>query len=357
MTQAARSWTLDAYDFELPVGQIAQFAVEPRHAARMLVVAGHHPPADAHVADLPGLLRQRYGTPPLLVVNDTKVVPARLQAHKASGGAVQLLLERPFGAAGDTLLGQPVLYKASKALRVGSVLALEGGGTATVRGVFTGGRATVDLAGAATLAELLAQSGHVPLPPYIRGGLDDAGVDGPRYQCTYATVPGAVAAPTAGLHFSEQLLQSLNAAGIERTAVTLHVGPGTFLPVRTNDLRSHAVAAERYAISAEAATAYNRARAEGRPIVAVGTTTTRVLESAVRDGQLQAASGETALTIAPDHRFAAIDGLLTNFHLPKSSLLVLVSAFAGRERVLHAYRHAVSAGYRFYSYGDACLFT
>ncbi len=355
MSPDADLWSLQAYEFALPPELIAQQAVEPRHAARLLAVTSQGR-SHAHVSDLPMLLLAHYRRPPLLIVNDTKVVAARLQARKPSGGAVQLLLERPFGAAGDTLRAQPVLFKASKALQVGQTLTIDGGGTATVQAVLGGGRAVVDFAGVANLAELLDRAGHVPLPPYIRGGVDVPHLDRPRYQCTYAAVDGAVAAPTAGLHFSTALRQELEQAGIGWAAVTLHVGPGTFLPVRSDDLHQHTVQAERYAVSEATAEAFNRAKRDGQPIVAVGTTTTRVLEHAAAQGQLQAGAGETGLTIAPGHRFAAIDGLMTNFHLPQSSLLVLVCAFAGFDRVMAAYRDAVGLRYRFYSYGDACLF-
>lgn len=347
---------LAAYDFDLPAAQIAQIAVEPRHAARLLVIdrrAGRL--IDRHVSDLAQIL------PPgaLLVANDTKVVAARLRAHKASGGAVELLLERPLGGTGDTLTGQPVMYKSSKSLRDGQVLELEPGGCwATVLRVLGGGRAVIDFSGAESLQALLHRCGHVPLPPYIRGGRDDDVRDRDRYQCTYARNEGAVAAPTAGLHLSAELLADLAAAGLELATVTLHVGPGTFLPVRTDDLSRHQVLAERYHVTAEVADALTQAKAAGRPVVAIGTTTTRVLEhlgNRAQDGVLPGGGGETAMTIVPGHRFRVVDHLMTNFHLPQSSLLVLVAALLGRERTLAAYRHAVSSGYRFYSYGDATL--
>lgn len=352
------SFDLGDYDFDLPEAQIAQQAISPRHASRLLVVdRATGQLSDAAVSDLLQFL------PPgaVLVVNDTQVVPARLRARKASGGAVELLLERPFGGTGDGMRDQPALARSSKALQVGQVLEIEGPlpALARITQVLGGGRIRVDLSGAASLAELLDQCGHVPLPPYIRGGRDDPSTDRPRYQCVYARSPGAVAAPTAGLHFSEQLLADLQAAGIARLAVTLHVGPGTFLPVRTSDLRSHRVEPERYEVTPEVADRLTELRRQGRPIVAIGTTTTRVLEHLAQragPGVLPAGRGEADLTILPGHKFALVSHLFSNFHLPQSSLLVLVASFAGRDQVLTAYRHAVNQGYRFYSYGDATLF-
>ena len=359
MSEAA-SFALDDYDFDLPDAAIAQTPVEPRHAARLLRVGRDCDSLrDGCVIDLPALLPRDA----LLVVNDTRVVPARLLATKPTGGRVELLLTRPFGRADADLLDHEVLYKTSKGLAVGQTLAIEGRdgrpqAWARVVSVRGGGTAVVDFGGADDLAALLQACGHVPLPPYIRGGKEDPSLDPERYQCTFARTPGAVAAPTAGLHLSQEVLAAIDARGIERTSVTLHVGPGTFLPVRSDDLRSHRVLPERFEVSADAAAALQRARQQGRPIIAVGTTTTRSLETlALRcvGGPLRAMTGEADLTILPGHTFELVTGLLTNFHLPRSSLLVLVCAFAGRSRVLRAYGHAVAAGYRFYSYGDAML--
>jgi S-adenosylmethionine:tRNA ribosyltransferase-isomerase len=343
------SFDLADYDFDLPDALIAQEAAEPRDAARLLVAAGLH---DRIVADLPEVLPEGA----LLVVNDTRVVPARLLARKDTGGQVELLLTRPFARPEPDLLGHEALYRSSKALRVGQRLAL-GSAHAQVTAVQPGGVCTVDFGGVADLRTLLEREGHVPLPPYIRGGRDGA-PDHARYQCTYARQPGAVAAPTAGLHLTPALLERLALAAIERVAVTLHVGPGTFLPVRATDLRDHRVLPERFEVSEATAARLQEARSSGRPIVAVGTTTVRTLETlALRcgDGPLQGATGDAELTIVPGHRFRLPTHLLTNFHLPRSSLLVLVSTFAGRRPVLDAYRHAVASGYRFYSYGDAML--
>lgn len=346
------SYSLADYDFALPAAQIAQHPAEPRESAKLLCI-DRSTGALKHrtVADLPELLPEGA----LLVVNDTRVVPARLRARKASGGRVELLLTSPLGGTHDGLLGHRALSRSNKPLRVGHVLDIDGGGQAEVREVVGGGEVIVDLSGADSLAALLDRAGQVPLPPYIRGGQEDEeGVDRQRYQCTYARHPGAVAAPTAGLHLSAPVLERLTARGIERAAVTLHVGPGTFLPVRHDDLQQHRVQAERFSIDSATAVTLNAARREGRPIVAVGTTTTRVLETIGR-GEIVAHTGATDLTILPGHDFRLITGLMSNFHLPRSSLLVLVSAFLGRSRALAAYNAAVAAGYRFYSYGDATL--
>ncbi len=348
----ALSFSLADYDFALPGDQIAQHPADPREAARLLGIDRRTGAVTHHtIADLPQLLPEGA----LLVVNNTRVVPARLRARKASGGRVELLLTSPLGGTHDGLTGHRALCRSNKPLRVGQRLAIDGGGQAEVREVLGGGEVRVDLSGADSLAALLDRVGHVPLPPYIRGGQeDDDGDDRDRYQCTYAEHPGAVAAPTAGLHLSAPVLDALTARGIERAAVTLHVGPGTFLPVRDDDLLDHHVQPERFTIDAATATALIDARRAGRPIIAVGTTTTRVLET-LATGPICATSGWTDLTILPGHEFLMVDGLMSNFHLPRSSLLVLVSAFLGRGRALAAYRDAVAAGYRFYSYGDATL--
>ena len=353
------SFLLEDYDFELPDACIAQQPIEPRDAARLLRVDRRTGAlSDFHIRDLPTLL------PPgaLLVVNDTRVVPARLIGHKPTGGRVEVLLTRPFSRPGADLLGHEVLFKSGKGLTIGQTLRLEArpGSTeaqARVVALHGGGVAVLDFTGPADLAGLLDACGHVPLPPYIRGGNEDPDVDRARYQSTFARAPGAVAAPTAGLHLSTDVLAALESRGIERACVTLHVGPGTFLPVRTNDLRSHSVLPERFEVSETTANQLQRAREAGRPIVAVGTTTTRTLETLAQrcQGALHALAGDADLTILPGHAFALVTGMVTNFHLPRSSLLVLVSAFAGRRHVLDAYRHAIAQGYRFYSYGDATL--
>ncbi len=356
---------LDAYDFDLPASAIAQEAVEPRDAARLLVATRHVGlRAHATVRELGAFLPSGA----LLVFNDSMVVPARLLGVKAdSGGAVELLLTEPFagpwrakrdasGAADPSgLHDQPALARSSKGLKVGQRVELQGGGSAVVRAVEGQGLVRVDLDGAADLDALLARCGRLPLPPYLRQGReDDAGSDRERYQTAWARAKGSVAAPTAGLHFTAPLLQGLRDAGFGLATLTLHVGPGTFLPVRSADLRTHQVLAERYEVSPEAAAAIAAARRDGRPIIAVGTTATRVLES-FGDAAIAPGRGWTALTVRPGHHFGVVQGLMTNFHLPRSSLLVLLGTFAGRGPVLDVYRQAVGAGYRFYSYGDASL--
>lgn len=344
---------LDAYDFELPAEQIAQEACTPRDAARLLLahrgkgVAGHH-----RVSDLPGLLPAGA----ILVVNDTRVVPARLLGHKEdSGGRVELLLTEPFAQPGDAMSGVRAISRSSKKLRTGQRIDFGAGIAALIREVPRGGEVVVDFEGAEDLQALLDAVGRLPLPPYLRGGEEhDDGADRVRYQTAWAREPGAVAAPTAGLHFTPALLERLDDAGIERVAVTLHVGPGTFLPVRTDDIRSHRVLPERFALSEPAAERIARAHRDGTPIIAVGTTATRVLETLGRRG-IRAGAGHTDLTLLPGARFELVRGLMTNFHLPRSSLLLLLAAFAGYEPVLAAYREAVAEGYRFYSYGDASL--
>jgi S-adenosylmethionine:tRNA ribosyltransferase-isomerase len=348
------AYDLAAYDFELPDASIAQHPIEPRHASRLLCLDRTTGAlVDRTVLDLAELLPKEA----LLVLNDTRVVPARLDAYKDTGGHVELLLTRPFRNHGPDLLEHEALYRTSKGLKVGQRLRVQPDAVAVVREVKGDGVCVVDLEGASDLAELLERCGHVPLPPYIHAGKETP-VDRERYQTTFARQPGAVAAPTASLHLSTELLARLDARGIERATVTLHVGPGTFLPVRSEDLRNHRVLPERFAVDAQAAEQLQRARDQHRPIIAVGTTTTRTLETlALRSGSgpLQAMAGDADLTILPGHAFQLVTGLVTNFHLPRSSLLVLVSAFAGREPVLAAYRHAVQQGYRFYSYGDAML--
>jgi S-adenosylmethionine:tRNA ribosyltransferase-isomerase len=286
------------------------------------------------------------------VVNDTRVLAARL-------------LERIEGAARDVeiLLLHPVdgewaaLLRPARRCPVGTTVVLgDGVARATVTAREDLGRARVRLDGVGRVEDFLAAHGLPPLPPYIHRYRKPGGEDWGRYQTVYATRPGAVAAPTAGLHFTAELLAALEAQGVDLHRVTLHVGPGTFRPVRTERVAEHRVEAERFEVPEATAAAVGRARREGRRVVAVGTTTVRALETVARpDGTVAAGVGWTGLTIVPGHSFRAVDALLTNFHLPRSSLLLLVSAFAGREWVLRAYAHAVTAGYRFYSYGDAML--
>ena len=355
------------FDFALPPAQIAQHPATPRDAARLYVLPrSGAPAAHAHVRDLPGLLPEGA----LLVVNDTRVIPARLRARKPTGGKVELLLierrdeEQPF----DTPWTETwtCLGGASKPLRPGTTLALDGPDTGdapeaeilAVRGAEVDVRFRGRTAGG--LLAVAERLGEIPLPPYITRVAPEAD-DRDRYQTVYARSPGAAAAPTAGLHFTPALLDALAARGIERAALTLHVGLGTFAPLRSDDVSDlDTLHAERYELSAATCDAIARARAAGRPVVAVGTTTVRALESAAaasRDGALQPGPAVTRLFIKPGFRFRVVDGMMTNFHLPRSTLLMLVAAFAGQERVLAAYADAVARGYRFFSYGDAMLIT
>jgi S-adenosylmethionine:tRNA ribosyltransferase-isomerase len=359
-------------DYALPPELIAAHPAGERDGARLLVLDAGAPASHAAVRDLDGLVAP--GT--LVVVNDTRVIPARLLGHKVgSGGRVELLLVRRLGAAtvmdaGRELVAErwSALGRASKALRPGMRVVIdEGAAPHPMRGTLCAeiaGRAGADGAleillfspAGLALDAAVEASGHMPLPPYLHR-VDEA-ADRERYQTVFARVPGAVAAPTAGLHLSTALLDRLRARGVEIATVTLHVGLGTFQPVTADDLDDHAMHAEVFVVPAETALAIGRARERGSPVLAVGTTVVRALESAAdpaHPGHARAAEGETRLLIQPGYRFGVVDQLLTNFHLPQSTLLALVAAFAGRERVLAAYRAAIEARYRFYSYGDAML--
>ena len=339
---AARERTAD-FDYALPPDLIAQQPVEPRDAARLMVVSrGARALAHHHVRDLPALLRAG----DLLVLNDTRVMAARLTGARAdTGGRVELLLLRERdGGAWETLV-RPL-----RAARPGRRLRLDAsdgplGATVIERGA--------DEAAVVAFDRPIdpATAGAVPLPPYVRGFRGDP----ERYQTIYAREARSAAAPTAGLHFTPDLFARLAAAGVERAFLTLEVGAGTFRPVRVEDPAAHELAPERYRLPPATAAAIRSARAEGRRVVAVGTTVARTLEHALGAAGGGQAEGETALFIRPGHRFAAIDALLTNFHLPRSTLLMLVAAFAGRELILDAYAEAVRERYRFYSFGDAML--
>ena len=344
---------LSDFDYRLPADLIAQEACPERVRSRLLTLhrgtgrCSHHT-----VADLPVLLAPG----DLLVVNDTRVYPARLLGHRVpSGGAVECLLLSRLDADRWEVLVHP-----GQKLKVGARAVFDGAGYQLELEVLARrfqGRRTVRLtaAGDADVEMVIEAIGHVPLPPYIKRA--DKRADRERYQTVYARASGSVAAPTAGLHFTTDLLQTLAARGIERTAVTLHVGYGTFQPIRTDRVEDHVVGAERFEVTAKAARVINAALDEGRRIVAVGTTSTRVLEAAIRqgDGRIAAGSGLTDLYIHPGFDFRVVGALMTNFHLPRSSLLVLVCALAGRESLLAAYAEAIAHGYRFYSYGDAML--
>lgn len=327
------------FHFDLPRALIARHPASERSASRLLHLDGATGVViDRQFRDLPRLLCSG----DLLVFNDTRVIPARLHGHKHSGGRIELLLERALG--GRRALVQ---LKSSKPSRPGTLIDLAGS-TATV----------LERQGDFWLVEFDADAhavferlGEMPLPPYVDRPAEAA--DCERYQTVYAREPGAVAAPTAGLHFDAALLQACRDAGVEFAYVTLHVGAGTFQPVRVDDIAGHRMHAEVYEVPATTCAAVAATRRRGGRIIAVGTTAVRSLESAAADGELRACQGETRLFITPGKRFRVVDAMITNFHLPESTLLMLVAAFAGREPVLNAYRHAVAAGYRFFSYGDA----
>jgi S-adenosylmethionine:tRNA ribosyltransferase-isomerase len=345
----AEAGTLGLFDYRLPPERIAQEPAEPRDSARLLVLdrstGGYR---EAQVRDLGAFLRPG----DCLVVNDTRVVPARLLGEiGGTGRAAELLLVRELPEGEWEALVRPARH-----CPPGTALILaDGRARAVVTGTSEGGRRRLRLEWAGTVTDLLAAHGLPPLPPYIRRYRKPDGEDERRYQTVYAAREGAVAAPTAGLHFTPELLDGLRAGGIEVHALTLHVGPGTFRPVRAPRVSDHRMEPETYEVSEVVSRALTAARRERRRVVAVGTTTVRALESAAGAEGVCAAAGWTDLTITPGYRFRVVDALLTNFHLPRSSLLLLVAAFAGRERILAAYGHAIAAGYRFYSYGDAML--
>jgi len=343
---------ISEFDFPLPEALIAQEPVSPRDASRLLVLPADPgaPPEHRAFLDLPGLLAPG----DLVVTNDTRVIPARLVGTKPSGGKAELLLCEDLSSAGEALGTRwRALGQASKPIRAGTTLAFDGL-EARVLEAEGEGFFVVELSeGGAALEAALARAGRIPLPPYVRRAPTDA--DRERYQTIFARAPGSAAAPTAGLHFTPRVLDALEARGVRRATVTLHVGPGTFLPVRGEDLDGHVMHGERYEVPAATAAELAACRARGSRVVAVGTTTVRTLESAWRDGAVAAGPGRTSLFIRPGHRFRAVDALVTNFHLPRSTLLVLVCALGGQARVLAAYRDAVARSYRFFSYGDAML--
>ena len=344
MTDGSR---LSDYDYDLPSGRIATRPVEPRDAARLLVVRrGGGALEDRAFRDLPDLLDPG----DLLVVNDTRVIPARLVGRRVgTGGEVEVfLLREESGRRWRALLGP------ARRMRPGVRIEFAGGVVCEVVAEHEGGERSVVFDGDEPVLAIAERVGAVPLPPYMGRAADQADRD--AYQTVFARVPGAVAAPTAGLHLTDALLARLAARGVAVATVTLHVGPGTFRPVAVDDVSLHRMDAEPYVVPAATADAIARTKASGRRVVAVGTTTTRTLEAvAAASGRVAPGAGSTDLFVKPPHRFLAVDALVTNFHLPRSTLLMLVSAFAGRERVLVAYSHAVAAGYRFYSYGDAML--
>ncbi len=344
------AFNLDAYDYYLPQELIAQRPAPERDKSRLLLldrskdIISHH-----EFYEFPNFLRPG----DCLVLNDSKVFPARLLGKKETGGKVEIfLLHFP------TLLEQnrgrvKALAKSSKGLRPGQTLYFDNGLHAHVSAVLHKGEVEIELSSnGIPLVQVLTQCGQVPLPPYIRR--EPAPEDIKRYQTIYAAKEGSVAAPTAGLHFSSNVLERLEEKGVKVCRITLHVGYGTFAPIRVNDIRNHEIHSEWLHVSQQAATMINETKASGGRVIAVGTTSVRALEFAAQNGgQVNKIQGECDLYICPGHKFRIVDAMLTNFHLPRSSLLVLVSAFAGRDRILAAYEEAVSKGYRFYSYGDA----
>lgn len=333
--------------FNLPERLIAQHPPERRGMSRLLHLdAARGARRDLAFSDLAGLLRPG----DLLVFNDTRVIPARLFGHKDSGGRVEILVER--------LLGERkalTYLRANKPPRPGAVILLEDGATRCIVRERAGDCFILEFAADEPVGALLERIGHVPLPPYI--ARPDEKADLERYQTVYARRDGAVAAPTAGLHFDEKSLRALGAQGVETAFLTLHVGSGTFQPLRVERLEEHRMHAEYCEVGAAVVDAVARVRARGGRVVAVGTTSARALETAALDGRLAPFSGETDIFITPGFDFRCVDALLTNFHLPGSTLLALVSAFAGHAAVMDAYRHAVEAEYRFFSYGDAMFLT
>jgi len=343
---------LAEYDYELPPERIARKPAEPRDAARLLVLDPSSGRREHRVfRDLPEYLSPG----DLLVLNETRVLPRRILGRRVTGGSVEALLVAP--APGG---GWRAFVRARRPLEEGERIPFEEGALeARVLARRGGGEAVLAFEREDEVERVLGDVGRAPLPPYVRRSRAEDGLrelDLGRYQTVYARDPGAIAAPTAGLHFTADLLGTLEANGVGIARVTLHVGPGTFLPVRSDPISSHRLEPERYRIDAAAAASIERARAASKRVFAVGTTVVRALEgAALADGSVSAGEGETSLFVRPPFRFRVVSSLLTNFHLPRSTLLMLVAAFAGRERLLEAYREAVERGYRFYSYGDAML--
>jgi S-adenosylmethionine:tRNA ribosyltransferase-isomerase len=352
---------VDLFDFDLPPERIALKPASPRDTARMLVVAPDGGLDDAHVFDLPRLLRPGDA----LVVNDTRVIAARLDGIRVRGAAVAAieatLIKRLDGSRWQALVKPAKKLKVGERVRFGetgeSAACLLAALDAEVEAKGEGGEVTLRFAfHGAALDEAIDRLGAPPLPPYIAARRRIAPSDRADYQTMFAREQGAVAAPTAGLHFTPALIARVEAAGARLFRLTLHVGVGTFLPVKTDDTDGHAMHSEWGRIDAATADALNETRARGGRVVAVGTTSARLLESAAgEDGELSPFEGETAIFIAPGYRFRVVDALLTNFHLPRSTLFMLVSAFRGLETMKRAYAHAIAQGYRFYSYGDACF--
>lgn len=336
---------VDLFDFDLPPDRIALRPASPRDSARMLVLDGEAT-HDRTVADLPACLRSG----DVLVFNDTRVIPAQLEGRRGAARISATLHKR------EGHRHWRAFVKGAKRLRIGDTVDFGHAVIATVEDRGEDGSILLRFAGDEPVELLLDRAGRMPLPPYIAGKRPTDAQDAQDYQTMFAAEPGAVAAPTAALHFTPALMDALAAAGIAHEILTLHVGAGTFLPVKAEDTADHRMHAEWGRLDAETAARLNAARANGGRIIAVGTTSLRLLESAARDdGTVAPFEGDTAIFITPGCRVRSVDGLLTNFHLPRSTLFMLVSALMGRERMQAAYAHAIAGGYRFYSYGDASL--
>jgi S-adenosylmethionine:tRNA ribosyltransferase-isomerase len=350
------AYRLSTYDYELPENLIAQEPPARRDESRLLLISRrtgairHH-----HFRDLPGLLNPS----DLLIVNESRVVPALLKGRKTTGGRVELLVldpaRVPETAAASSEALRLCMVKSSKPVKEGAHIILDADIRLTVQESSGDGRARVSFpCTEETLISFLEEHGTPPLPPYIKSR--DLLRDRNRYQTVYATCDGSVAAPTAGLHFTDELMSRLRTRGIQTATLVLHVGPGTFAPIRSEDIRRHRMETEHYEIPADTAAKIAQTKATGGRVIAVGTTCVRALESAVSpDGVLQVGRGSTDLFIMPGHSFNIVDGLVTNFHLPRSTLLVLISSFAGNDTIMEAYSESIKLEYRFYSYGDACL--
>ncbi|QTH22317.1 tRNA preQ1(34) S-adenosylmethionine ribosyltransferase-isomerase QueA [Rhizorhabdus wittichii] len=338
---------VDLFDFDLPPENIALRPASPRDSARMLLVEGSEGAlADRHVSDLPGLLRAG----DCLVFNDTRVIPAQLEGRRGEARIGATLHKR------EGLRQWRAFVRNAKRVRTGDRIDFGAGVSAIAAGRGEDGSILLDFEGDEPVELLLERAGTMPLPPYIAGKRPTDDRDRDDYQTMFAREKGAVAAPTAALHFTPRLMEALAAAGIASETLTLHVGAGTFLPVKADDTDDHRMHAEWGRIDAATADRLNAIRAAGGRVIAVGTTSLRLLESATgEDGVIRTFDGDTAIFITPGYRFRAIDGLMTNFHLPKSTLFMLVSALMGRERMQAAYAHAIAGGYRFYSYGDSSL--
>lgn len=348
-------YELEDYNYDLPHELIAQVPASRRDQSRLLVIDRRGRSfSHFHFCDLPALLKRG----DLLVINDTKVAPARLFGRKESGGRVEILVLDHPESTGPGSGTRTCLLKSSKRPRNGSLLFFESGVTGQIQEFRDNGLVSIAFMGPQSIDSLLKEKGQMPLPPYIRRAEGDplSQLDKERYQTIFSENKGAVAAPTAGLHFTGEVIQDLKEAGISIAPLTLHVGYGTFSPVRTRDIRRHLLGEESYQISQSTAEALERTRKGGGRVVAVGTTVVRTLETALSaDGRIISGKGKTELLITPGFVFRAVDALITNFHLPRSSLLFLVSAFAGRDLIMKAYALAIEEGYRFYSYGDAML--